>query len=332
MKRVFSGIQPTGSLHIGNHIGAIQQWVKMQHDHESLFCIVDLHSITVPFNPSELHQSIRLVAATYIACGINPQESIIFQQSRVPFHAELSWVLGCMTPLGWLNRMTQFKDKAGKHKEQASLGLYGYPVLQAADILLYQTNIVPVGDDQKQHIELCRDIAISFNSRFKTEFFTVPEPQIMKTSSRIMSLRDGTSKMSKSDPSEYSRILLTDSADEISAKIRKAKTDADVIAGTFEEMNHRPEAQNLISIYSAYSEEDLHTVCERYAGAQFSKLKQELSDLLVAKITPIGQEIEKLMDDRHELDKILEEGGQRAHSIASTTWIQVKDLLGMGKI
>lgn len=330
MNRVFSGIQPTHDLHIGNYLGAIRQWVASQGTEESLFCVVDLHALSVKRDPQRLAKDIRSTVATYIACGIDPDKNVIFIQSHVPVHAELSWVLSCMTPMGWLNRMTQFKDKAGKHKELANLGLYAYPVLQAADILAYKATQVPVGEDQKQHIELSRDIAGAFNARFDVSFFPLPEPIISNSpESRVMSLRDGTSKMSKSDESQYSRIHLTDDADTIALKIRKAKTDADPIAGSFNELERRPEAKNLISIYGAFSGETPDQVCQRFSGALFSQFKTVLTEILVEKITPLGKVIHDLTQDQEELDRVIRKGAEKATVIASQTWKEVRQIIGL---
>lgn len=330
MNRILSGIQPTNQLHIGNYLGAIKQWVEGQEKQENLFCIVDLHALTAVIDPAQFRKSILSTAATYLACGIDPVKSTVFIQSHVPAHSELAWILNCMTPLGWLNRMTQFKDKAGKHKERANLGLYAYPVLQAADILIYQATHVPVGEDQKQHIELARDIAGAFNSRFNTTFLTLPEPQISdKPEARIMSLRDGTSKMSKSDPSDYSRIHLTDDADTIALKIRKAKTDADPIGPSPAAMENRPEATNLLAIYASFAEQSLETVCQRYEGASFSDVKKDLTDLLVDKITPIGSEIKRYLDDLETLKSILAEGAKKATAIAQPNLKQIHDISGL---
>lgn len=330
MQRILSGIQPTNQLHIGNYLGALRQWVKKQHEAESLFCIVDLHALTAIADPHKFSAAIRSTLATYLAYGIDPQKSVVFLQSHVPAHSQLSWILNCITPLGWLNRMTQFKDKAGKHKEQANLGLYAYPVLQAADILVYKATHVPVGEDQKQHIELARDIAGSFNAKFGNDFFPLPEPQIVRTpEARIMSLRDGTRKMSKSDISDYSRINLTDDADQIALKIRKAKTDSEPLAETFAEMAERPEAKNLLSIYACFADQSLEKTCEEFSGADFSVLKTKLSDLLIAKIVPYSEKIKLLLEDRVELDKIIRQGAEKANAIASRTLKETHTLLGL---
>lgn len=327
--RIFSGIQPTGQLHLGNYLGAIRNWVSMQNDYECLFCIVDLHALTLPQTPDDLRQSTRTAAAIYIAAGINPKKSIIFNQSQVPAHAELSWLLSCLTPLGWLNRMTQFKDKAGKYKEQANLGLYAYPVLMAADILLYQATHVPVGEDQKQHLELARDIAGAFNRTYKTEFFPLPEPQIFGVATRIMSLRDGLAKMSKSDASDYSRIHLMDDADTIALKIRKAKTDPDPLPASPKGLGRRPEALNLVNIYAALTDITAKEVCNRFAGQTFSAFKKELTDVTVEALKPITQEGMRLIQDLAYIDGILAEGNLRANGIAQKTMAQVQELMGL---
>ncbi len=323
--RVFSGIQPTGNLHLGNYLGAIKQWVNLQNEYESLFCIVDLHAITVPQNPAELLEATRKTAATYIACGINPDSNIIFHQSAVSGHVELAWLLGCNTPLGWLNRMTQFKEKAGKKKDNASLGLYGYPVLMAADILLYNATHVPVGDDQKQHLELARDIAQSINAEFEREVFVQPEPLILGAAPRVMSLRNGANKMSKSDASEKSRINLTDTADEIASKVRGAKSDSNEFIGLADD---RPEASNLLRIYSALADEKLEDVALRFESTSFADFKGELCDLAVEKLVPISEEINRLMGDTWYLDNLLKTGAHKANDIASTKLKEVKELFG----
>src|SRR5207245_5025761 len=269
MNRIFSGIQPTGNLHLGNYLGAIRNWVALQHDYDCIFCIVDLHALTQPQNPDELRQATREVTAAYIAAGIDPERCIIFNQSTISAHAELAWLLGCLTPLGWLNRMTQFKEKAGKQRENAGLGLYAYPVLMAADILLYKATHVPVGEDQKQHVELARDIAGAFNRRYERDFFPLPEPQIFGEATRVMSLRDGTKKMSKSDSSDYSRLNMTDDADTIRQKIRKAKTDPHPMPSTIAEVETRPEAANLLGIYAALADTTLAAATARFAGRNF---------------------------------------------------------------
>ncbi|HKF70269.1 MAG TPA: tryptophan--tRNA ligase, partial [Stellaceae bacterium] len=276
MNRIFSGIQPTGNLHLGNYLGAIRNWVAMQNDYDCIFCIVDLHALTLPQDPAELRGATREVTAAYIAAGIDPERCIIFNQSTVHEHTELAWLLGCLTPLGWLNRMTQFKDKAGKQRESAGLGLYAYPALMAADILLYKGTHVPVGEDQKQHVELARDIAGAFNRRYEVEFFPLPEPQILGAATRVMSLRDGTKKMSKSDTSDYSRLNMTDDADTIRQKIRKAKTDPAPMPATAAECEARPEAANLLGIYAALADKSIETALAEFAGSPFSRFKDGL--------------------------------------------------------
>src|SRR5438132_121759 len=282
MNRIFSGIQPTGNLHLGNYLGAIRNWVALQHDYDCIFCIVDLHALTQPQDPDELRAATREVTAAYIAAGIDPERCIIFNQSTVSAHAELAWLLGCLTPLGWLNRMTQFRDRmAGKDRNTAGLGLYAYPVLMAADILLYKATHVPVGEDQKQHLELARDIAGTFNRRYERAFFPLPEPQIFGAATRVMSLRDGTKKMSKSDSSDYSRINMTDDADVIALKIRRAKTDPEPLPASISDLERPPEADNLIGIYAALSGLTRQTALGRFAGRNFSEFKDALSELAI---------------------------------------------------
>ncbi len=329
MGRVFSGVQPTGNLHLGNYLGAIRNWVGLQDQHECIFCIVDLHAITLPQDPKALHESTLETAAAYIACGIDPKKSTIFAQSGVSAHSELAWILSCHTPLGWLNRMTQFKEKAGKKRDNAPLGLYSYPVLMAADVLAYQTTHVPVGEDQKQHLELARDIAGAFNRAYDTEFFPLPEPMIMDSAARIMSLRDGTKKMSKSDESEYSRISLTDDADTIALKFRKAKSD--MVEGLSYDVENRPEASNLIQIYAALADMKMDAVVAEYADSQFSTFKQALADLAVAKLSPITAEMRRLMEDRAELQRLLQDGAEKADAIAAPILSEVKSLIGFVK-
>ncbi len=327
-KIILSGVRPTGSIHLGNYLGAIKNWVSLCDEaDETLFCIVDQHALTTAADAKDLKENTRLIAAAYVACGIDPDKSFIFPQSHVTFTTELAWYFSCMTPLGWLNRMTQFKEKAGKHRESANLGLYAYPVLMAADVLLYKATHVPVGDDQKQHIELTRDIAQVFNNYVEQEYFTLPEPVIAKESARVMSLRDGTSKMSKSDASDYSRIHLTDSNDDIVQKIKKAKTDSDALPGHIEGLKNRPEAKNLLEIYATLSEQSLAQVCRHFEGQVFSVLKNDLSQLLVEVIAPIRSKIEVLMNDHVELDRIFERGANRANERASVTMNEVRALL-----
>src|SRR5882762_4653701 len=295
MNRIFSGIQPTGNLHLGNYLGAIRNWVALQHDYDCIFCIVDLHALTQPQDPDELRAATREVTAAYIAAGIDPERCIIFNQSTVSAHVELAWLLGCLTPLGWLNRMTQFKEKAGKQRENAGLGLYAYPVLMAADILLYKATHVPVGEDQKQHLELARDIAGAFNRNYGVEFFPLPEPQILGEATRVMSLRDGTKKMSKSDSSDNSRINLTDDAAMVELKIRKAKTDPEPLPGDEAGLTSRPEAANLLGIYAALSGLSREAALARFAGANFSTFKEALSALSVEVLGRIGGEMRRLL-------------------------------------
>jgi tryptophanyl-tRNA synthetase len=325
--RVLSGVQPTGNLHLGNYLGAIRHWVAMQETHECLFCVVDLHAITVPQNPEHLYNATLGTAAAYIACGIDPKKSAIFHQSAVPEHSELAWLFSCITPLGWLNRMTQFKEKAGKNKDKSCLGLYSYPVLMAADILLYQTTHVPVGEDQKQHLELARDIAGAFNRQYDTEFFTLPEPLIQGETTRVMSLRDGKSKMSKSDKSENSRIHLTDSDDEIVRKIKKAKTDMEP-GFTFDE-ELRPELANLIRIYSSITGDSRDAILAGYADQGFAAFKSALADVLVAHIAPIRQEYQALMQNQDHLRLILKQGQHKAQEIATETIQKTKEIMGL---
>lgn len=325
--RIFSGIQPTGNLHLGNYLGAIKNWVKMQNDYESIFCIVDLHAITVPQDPAALRNSIRQTAAAYIASGIDTKKHIIFQQSTVPGHSELAWLLGTLTPLGWLNRMTQFKEKAGKHKENASLGLYSYPVLMAADILLYKATHVPVGEDQKQHLELARDIAGAFNRQFNTEYFTLPEPVIQGEATRVMSLRDGTKKMSKSDASDYSRIHLSDDVDTIRQKVQKAKSDME--PGITFDVEKRPEASNLITMYAAIQGKARKHVEAEVASLNFSAFKTLLADALIEELSPIRTEMAKLMNDKSYLDGLLKQNAEKANAIASKTMGEVKKTFGL---
>jgi tryptophanyl-tRNA synthetase len=329
MNRIFSGIQPTGNLHLGNYLGAVRNWVRLQRDFDCIFCIVDLHAITVPQDPAELRASTAGVAAAYIAAGIDPEKCIIFNQSTVSGHAELAWILSCLTPLGWLNRMTQFKDKAGKNRDSVGLGLYAYPVLMAADILLYQATHVPVGEDQKQHLELARDIAQAFNRQFNTDLFPLPEPQILGPATRVMSLRDGTKKMSKSDESDYSRINMTDDAETIQLKIRRAKTDPHPLPGDPAELEARPEAANLLGIYAALADESLETVVNRFAGSEFSKFKEKLADLVAGILVPIENERARLTAEPGYIDTILHRGAERAGAIAAPVLAQAYDLVGL---
>ena len=330
-KKIFSGVQPTGNLHLGNYLGAIKNFVDLQNqkENECIFCVVDLHAITVKQNPKELKKNIRETAATFIASGIDPNNSIIFNQSMVSAHAECAWILSCISRIGWLNRMTQFKEKAGRDKEKASIGLYSYPVLMAADILLYDATHVPVGDDQKQHLELCRDIAQKFNNDLNAEnFLKVPEPLIQKQFSRIMSLKDGIKKMSKSDPSDFSRINLTDERSEISSKIKKAKTDPKPMPSDIKDLGQRPEAENLLGIYSSLKNQDLENSIKEFEGKQFSEFKDKLSEILIEKIEPISKEIKKLLNDTKYLDEILLKGSEKADKIASKKIKEIKELVG----
>jgi len=336
-ERVFSGIQPTGNLHLGNYLGAIVKFVALQKTHECLFCVVDMHAITVAQDPVELKQAIRKIAAAYIASGVDPVKNIIFNQSQVSEHAELAWVFNCVARLGWLNRMTQFKEKAGKDRENASVGLFAYPALMAADILVYRATHVPVGEDQKQHIELARDIAQKFNNDYSAsiaanghgeQFFPLPEPLIQGPAARVMSLRDGTKKMSKSDASEYSRLNLADDADAIAQKVRKAKTDAEPLPSEVAGLTGRPEAENLIGIYAALNDQSRDDVLREFGGAQFSGFKNALVDLAVARLGPIGVEMRRLEQDPAYIDAILRSGSDRARALARPVMDHVKDIVG----
>ncbi len=336
--RVFSGMQPTGNLHLGNYLGAMVQWVDMQRTHECIFCVVDMHAITVWQDPAELKDQIRAVTAAYIAAGIDPQRSILFNQSRVAEHAELAWIFNCVARLGWLNRMTQFKEKAGKDRENASVGLYAYPVLMAADILAYRATHVPVGDDQKQHLELARDVAQKFNNDFGQSirtagiedgiFFPLPEPVIMGPATRVMSLRDGTKKMSKSDPSDLSRINMTDDADTIARKIQKAKTDPEPLPGDEAGLETRPEADNLVGIYAALTGKSKAGVLKEHGGAQFSTFKKALAEVAVSRVGPVNAEMKRLLADPAEIDRLLADGAARARTITAPIVAQVKDVVG----
>ena len=336
--RVFSGMQPTGNLHLGNYLGAMVRWVEMQKTHECIFCVVDMHAITLWQDPAELKDQIRSVTAAYIAAGIDPKTSILFNQSQVHEHAELAWVFNCVARLGWLNRMTQFKEKAGKDRENASVGLYAYPVLMAADILAYRATHVPVGDDQKQHLELARDIAQKFNNDFADpirkagiddgKFFPLPEPVIMGPATRVMSLRDGTKKMSKSDPSDLSRINMTDDADTIARKIQKAKTDPEPLPADEAGLASRPEADNLVGIYAALAGTTKADVLREFGGAQFAIFKKALAEVAVSRVAPVTAEMTRLLGDPAEIDRILGEGARRASAIAEPIVNQVKDIVG----
>ena len=325
---VFSGVQPTGNLHLGNYLGAIRNWVKMQDEYDCVYSIVDLHAITIFQSPEELRRNTLEVAAAVLACGVDPRRAALFNQSQVPGHAELAWICNCVARMGWLSRMTQFKDKAGKHRERASVGLFVYPNLMAADILLYKATHVPVGEDQKQHLELARDIAQKFNVDYGTEFFPLPEPLILGEATRVMSLKDGTKKMSKSDPAEGSRINLADGSDEIARKIRKARTDAEPLPGTPGELKERPEARNLLGIFAALSDQTADQVCARYDGAQFSKFKQDLTDLAVAKLGPISAEFGRLRGDPAYVQGVLNEGAARARERSQPILRQIKEIVG----
>ena len=327
-KLVFSGVQPTGNLHLGNYLGALKNFVKLQSQAECIYCVVDLHAITVFQDPIELKKNTLETVAGFMATGLDYKKSIIFNQSSISGHAELAWIFNCVSRVGWLNRMTQFKDKVGKDKEKASVGLYIYPNLMAADILLYKSTHVPVGADQKQHLELCRDIAQKFNSDFKKNVFPLPEPLIQENISRVMSLRDGTKKMSKSDESNYSRIDLKDSADEINKKIKKAKSDSSSIPDNLNALAEKPEAMNLISIYASLSEMSLDRALNEVKGKEYSYLKNKLSEVLVEKICPVGKEIKKLLEDRSFLEKVLKEGIEKAKVKAERNLKEIKNVVG----
>jgi len=337
-ERVFSGVQSTGNLHLGNYLGAIVKFVELQKRYDCLYCVVDLHAITQPQDPLSLRDNTREIAAAFIACGVDPRENVIFNQSLVPEHAELAWVLNCVARIGWLNRMTQFKDKAGKDRENASIGLYDYPVLMAADILIYRATHVPVGEDQKQHLELARDIAQKFNNDFAESilrnghdsglFFPLPEPLISGPATRVMSLRDGSKKMSKSDASEYSRINLSDDADQIAQKIRKAKTDPEPLPSEEAGLEGRPEAANLVGIFAALSGRGRADVLEEFGGANFSTFKNALVDLAVEKLSPITAEMRKITANHDYIDTVLRDGAQRARAIAAENMNAVKDIVG----
>lgn len=324
--RVVSGIQPSGMMQLGNYLGAIKNWLPLQSQHQCLFFLADLHTITVPQDPQELRKNILVTAATYIASGIDPNQSILFSQSNVTEHSELGWILSCMTSIGWLERMTQFKDKGGDDKVRASLGLFSYPVLQAADVLIYKANFVPVGEDQRQHLELARDIAASFNRYVNNDYFKLPEAMIMKSAARIMSLRDGTSKMSKSDPSDFSRINLVDDAALIMQKIKKAKSDS--IAEIYYDKESRPEVSNLLDIYAALDEVKIDAVVSMYEGKLMGQFKQDLGEIIIEKITPIGKRIADLTDNKDYLLQVLKSGGEKAREIAAFNIKEIKNLCG----
>ena len=327
-KRILSGVQPSGDLHLGNYLGAIKNFVDLQKEYECFFCVVDLHAITVWQDPKILKQKTREVTAAFIASGIDPEKNTLFVQSQVPQHAQLAWIFNCVARMGWLNRMTQFKDKAGKNSENVSVGLFSYPTLMAADILIYLATHVPVGEDQKQHLELTRDIAQKFNNDFKTNIFPIPEPLILGAATRVMSLRDGLNKMSKSDPSDYSRIMLSDSEDEIVKKIKKAKTDPLPLPLNLEEAKKRPEAINLLTIYAALNNLKLEEVINNYAGKDFSQFKKDLGDVASAKLSPISVEINKLMKDEKYLDSIIINGKDRAIKVAEPVLSKVYEIIG----
>jgi len=332
MNRIFSGVQPTGNLHLGNYLGAIRNWVTLQKDYDCIFCIVDLHAITVPQDPAQLKAQTREVTAAYIAAGIDPERCAIFNQSMVSGHAELTWLLSCLTPLGWLNRMTQFKEKAGKQRDEAGLGLYAYPVLMAADIILYKATHVPVGEDQKQHLELARDIAGAFNRRYGVEFFPLPEPMIFGAATRVMSLRDGSKKMSKSDASDYSRINMTDDAETIALKIRRAKTDPLPLPESVKDAEARPEADNLLSIYAALANISREQVVAQWAGKNFSEFKTALAELSAEVLGKICGEMRRLMADPGYIDSVLKRGAERANAVAQPNLDEVFDIMGLLRV
>jgi tryptophanyl-tRNA synthetase len=329
-KLAFSGVQPTGNLHLGNFLGALKNFESLQKKMDCIYCVVDLHAITVYQNPNKLIDNVLETTAGFLATGLDPNKSIIFNQSSVSGHSELAWILNCVSRIGWLNRMTQFKDKAGSDKEKASVGLYIYPNLMAADILLYKATHVPVGADQKQHLELARDIAQKFNSDFKCEnFFPLPEPLISKNISRVMSLRDGTRKMSKSEESEYSRINLKDNADEINKKIKKAKSDSEPIPDNLKALEKKPEALNLLTIYSEFSKKNLEKTLQEMAGKEYSFLKTKLAEVLINEVTPVGIEIQKLLKDKSYLKNILIKGSEKANIIAEENLKNIRDKVGL---
>ncbi|MFY9287699.1 MAG: tryptophan--tRNA ligase [Alphaproteobacteria bacterium] len=330
--RILSGMQPTGNLHLGNYLGALKNWVKLQDTAECYFCVVDLHAITVPQDPEKLKNAVRETAAAYIAAGIDPTKSALFVQSAVPAHTELSWIFSTLTPLGWLNRMTQFKDKSSNSRDLELLGLYAYPVLMAADILAYKATHVPVGEDQKQHLELTRDIAQAFNRLVKNEYFKLPEPQILGEATRIMSLRDGTKKMSKSDESDYSRVNLTDDADAIALKFKKATTDPDVLPDNLKALEARAEADNLVTIYAALNDMTKAAVLKEYAGAGWGKFKPALADLATAKLAPITARMRDLMKDKAEIDRVLIRGAEHANALTQKHMREIKELVGLWSV
>jgi len=317
--RVVSGIQPTGNLHLGNYLGAIRRWVKLQHEVECLIFLADLHAITIYNDPAELRRNVNAMAAALIACGIDPDKALLFNHARVPAHPEMAWILSCTARVGWMNRMTQFKEKSGKNREGSSVGLYAYPILQAADVLLYQATHVPVGEDQKQHVELMRDIALKFNTDYDVDLFTVPEPHIGETAARIMSLRDGNAKMSKTDPSDMSRINLTDTDDDIAQKIRKAKTDPEPLPDSLDGLRERPEALNLVTIYAALTDRTPQSIVEEFAGQGFGAFKPALADLLVETLAPIRARLRDFEADPAALEAILVAGSKKAAAMAAPT-------------
>ena len=327
-KRILSGVQPSGDLHLGNYLGAIKNFVTLQNEYECFFCVVDLHAITVWQDPKVLANKTREVTAAFIASGIDPKKNNIFVQSKVPQHAQLAWLFNCVARMGWLNRMTQFKDKAGKNSENVSVGLFSYPTLMAADILIYLATHVPVGSDQKQHLELTRDIAQKFNNDFNTDLFPIPEPLIFGEATRVMSLRDGSKKMSKSDPSDYSRIMLTDTAENIVQKIKKAKTDPEPLPENKKELEKRPEAENLISIFASLQDNSIENVIKDYAGKEFSVFKKDLADLSVTKLEPITTEMNKLMKEVSYIDSVLKLGKENAESVAEPVLLKTKEIIG----
>ena len=327
-KRILSGVQPSGDLHLGNYLGAIKNFVSLQKEYECFFCVDDLHAITVWQDPKVLADKTREVTAAFIASGIDPKKNNIFVQSQVPQHAQLAWLFNCVARMGWLNRMTQFIDKAGKNSENVSVGLFSYPTLMAADILIYLATHVPVGDDQKQHLELTRDIAQKFNNDFETDLFPIPEPLIFGEATRVMSLRDGSKKMSKSDPSDYSRIMLTDTADNIIQKIKKAKTDPPPLPDNTKDLNSRPEAENLISIFASLNDDSIEAVISEYAGKEFSQFKKDLADLAVSKLEPITSEMNKLMSDISYIDSVLNDGKVNAINVAEPVLAKTKEIIG----
>tara|TARA_B100000686_G_scaffold315436_1_gene362374 strand:+ start:994 stop:2001 length:1008 start_codon:yes stop_codon:yes gene_type:complete len=330
-KRILSGVQPSGDLHLGNYLGAINNFVKLQNEYECFFCVVDLHAITVWQDPKLLAEKSRQVISAFVASGIDPEKNTLFLQSQVPQHTQLAWIFSCVARMGWLNRMTQFKDKAGKDKENVSVGLFSYPTLMAADILIYLATHVPVGEDQKQHLELTRDVAKKFNNDFKTDLFPIPEPLIFGEAKRVMNLRDGTKKMSKSDPSDFSRIMLNDSKELIKQKIKKAKTDSFPLPENIKEANTRPEAINLLSIFAALTDQTTESVLQKYSGKEFSLLKKDLIEVSVEKISPINNEMNKLIDDKQYIDNILKKGREKAFHIADSVLNKVYNALGFYK-